>query len=336
MHVVANCCVMLCFLFAKCGLGSAMCSASGADPIEFAYRRVRLWQRMVEEIKKQNEKADDLMEQQDDMISNYRDRMEEAVEKVQDKLFQKGSQYKAIISKLATRPGPPGPPGVPGKPGRNGLPGKPGAPGITGPPGVQGITGPPGKQGPQGIAGPEGPPGSRGPEGIVGRVGPVGPQGSTGPQGPSLDQLCGRIGGMTYKGVCFKREDPTGFPTYEEVAAAAVHFPRRAKLTERRPGRLKARGQRGPVPARLQRVQPARVLAGERLRCAPAHVQRPPDVGGDQPELEGWAVHQLPGDACFRAAQRAFPRPNLVSILAFAAPIVDKGAIANSCWEHDF
>ena len=110
LHVVANCCVMLCFLCAKCGLGSAMCSASGADPIEFAYRRVRLWQRMVEEIKKQNEKADDLMEQQDDMISNYRDRMEEAVEKVQDKLFQKGSQYKAIISKLATRPGPPGPP----------------------------------------------------------------------------------------------------------------------------------------------------------------------------------------------------------------------------------
>lgn len=181
-----------------------------APVCERCERQMRKIKRMVEEIKKQNEKADDLMEQQDDMISNYRDRMEEAVEKVQDKLFQKGSQYKAIISKLATRPGPPGPPGVPGKPGRNGLPGKPGAPGITGAPGVQGITGPPGKQGPQGISGPEGPPGSRGPEGIVGRVGPVGPQGSTGPQGPSLDQLCGRIGGMTYKGVCFKRSKLEG------------------------------------------------------------------------------------------------------------------------------
>lgn len=30
------------------------------------------WQRMVEKIKKQNEKADDLMEQQDDMIANYK------------------------------------------------------------------------------------------------------------------------------------------------------------------------------------------------------------------------------------------------------------------------
>ena len=167
-----------------------------------------MWQRMVDEIKKQNEKADDLMEQQDDMIANYRDRMEEAVEKVQDKLFTKGSQYKAVISKLETRPGPSGPPGVPGKPGRNGLPGKPGAPGLTGPNGVQGIGGPPGKQGPQGIGGSQGGPGPRGSEGIVGRVGGVGPQGPTGPQGPSLDQLCGRIGGMTYKGVCFKRAAP--------------------------------------------------------------------------------------------------------------------------------
>jgi hypothetical protein len=30
------------------------------------------WQRMVEKIKKQNEQADDLMEQQDDMIANYK------------------------------------------------------------------------------------------------------------------------------------------------------------------------------------------------------------------------------------------------------------------------
>merc|ERR1719199_1751043 len=89
--------------------------------------------------------------------------MEEAVEKIKDKLMVKGSQYKEIIAKLKTKPGPPGPPGTPGKPGRNGLPGKPGAPGSTGAPGPQGITGPPGKQGPQGITGARGVPGPRGP-----------------------------------------------------------------------------------------------------------------------------------------------------------------------------
>ena len=131
-------------------------------------RQMRKIKRMVRKIKKQNEKADDLMEQQDDMIANYKDRMEEAVEKIKDKLAVKGTQYKEIISKLKTQPGPPGPPGTPGKPGRNGLPGKPGAPGATGPPGPQGITGPVGKQGPQGITGATGPPGPRGPLGPEG------------------------------------------------------------------------------------------------------------------------------------------------------------------------
>jgi len=98
--------------------------------------------------------------------------MEEAVEKIKDKLEVKATSYKDIIAKLKTEPGPPGPPGTPGKPGRNGLPGKPGAPGATGPPGPQGITGPPGKQGPQGLSGAVGPPGPRGPLGPEGTCRP--------------------------------------------------------------------------------------------------------------------------------------------------------------------
>jgi len=168
-------------------------------------RQMRKIKRMVSEIKKQNEKADDLIEKQDDMIANYKDRMEEAVEKIKNRLFEKGRTYTDLIKHLKTKPGPPGPPGVPGKPGRNGLPGKPGAPGPTGPPGPQGLPGPVGKQGPQGIPGAIGPPGPRGPEGVTGRQGPVGPQGRAGPTGPSLNELCSRIGGMVYKGVCFKR-----------------------------------------------------------------------------------------------------------------------------------
>jgi hypothetical protein len=50
-----------------------------------------------------------------------------------------GSEYKKLIKKLKTKPGPAGPPGVPGKPGINGLPGKPGAPGRTGSVGEPGI-----------------------------------------------------------------------------------------------------------------------------------------------------------------------------------------------------
>ena len=46
---------------------------------------------MVNEIKDQNEKADDLMEKQQEMISDYKDRMEEATEKIKNKLLQKSS-----------------------------------------------------------------------------------------------------------------------------------------------------------------------------------------------------------------------------------------------------
>ena len=43
-----------------------------------------------------------------------------------------------------------------------------------------------------------------------GNPGPVGPQGPAGPVGPSLNQLCARIGGLVYKGVCFKRAKLSG------------------------------------------------------------------------------------------------------------------------------
>jgi hypothetical protein len=43
-------------------------------------------QRLVEDIKKQNTHADDLMEKQEEIIATYKDRMEEAVEKIKDKL----------------------------------------------------------------------------------------------------------------------------------------------------------------------------------------------------------------------------------------------------------
>jgi len=173
-------------------------------------RQMRKIKRMVNEIKDQNEKADDLMEKQEEMISDYKDRMEEATEKIKNKLLEKSSEYKKLIKKLKTKPGPAGPPGVPGKPGINGLPGKPGAPGRTGAVGEPGIPGPPGQPGPQGIAGAVGPPGPRGPPGIEGNPGPVGPQGPSGPVGPSLNQLCARIGGLVYKGVCFKRSKLSG------------------------------------------------------------------------------------------------------------------------------
>jgi hypothetical protein len=161
--------------------------------------------RMVHEIRSQNEKADDLLEKQEEMISDYKDRMEEASEKIKNKLEEKSKSYKKLISVLKTKPGPQGPPGVPGKPGINGIPGKPGPPGRTGAVGEPGIPGPPGEPGPQGIAGAAGPPGPRGPPGIEGAPGPVGPQGPPGPIGVTLNQLCSRIGGLVYKGVCFKR-----------------------------------------------------------------------------------------------------------------------------------
>jgi hypothetical protein len=46
--------------------------------------------------------------------------------------------------------------------------------------------------------------------GSQGNPGPVGPQGPAGPVGPSLNQLCARIGGLVYKGVCFKRSKLRG------------------------------------------------------------------------------------------------------------------------------
>mmetsp|Transcript_4358 Transcript_4358/g.10114 ORF Transcript_4358/g.10114 Transcript_4358/m.10114 type:complete len:380 (-) Transcript_4358:66-1205(-) len=172
-------------------------------------RQMRKIKRLIDTIKKQNTQADDLMEKQDEIITEYKDRMEDAVEKVKAKLEKKGKQFSKVIKTLKTEAGPPGPQGTPGKPGINGRPGKPGVPGRTGAAGPAGRAGPPGPQGPQGITGPAGPPGPRGPPGKVGRVGPVGPQGPRGRTGPSLNQMCSRIGGLVYKGVCFKRSKLT-------------------------------------------------------------------------------------------------------------------------------
>ena len=41
----------------------------------------------------------------------------------------------------------------------------------------------------------------------MGGVGPVGPPG---PTGPSLNALCGKIGGLVYKDMCFKRSKLRG------------------------------------------------------------------------------------------------------------------------------
>jgi preprotein translocase subunit SecA len=51
-------------------------------------------QRLVEDIRKQNTQADDLMEKQEEIIATYKDRMEEAVEKIKDKL---GAQSRSVI-----------------------------------------------------------------------------------------------------------------------------------------------------------------------------------------------------------------------------------------------
>lgn len=172
---------------------------------EICERQMRKIKRLIENIQHQNTEADDLMEKQDEVITEYKDRMEDAVEKVKDKLEEKGKKLTSEIRLLKTQPGPPGPMGLPGKPGMNGASGRPGVPGVTGAAGAAGKAGEPGPPGPQGITGAAGPPGPRGPPGPEGRLGPVGPQGSRGPTGASLNQLCSRIGGLVFKGVCFKR-----------------------------------------------------------------------------------------------------------------------------------
>jgi hypothetical protein len=78
-------------------------------------------QKMVAQIKKQNEKADELVEEQEDMVAQYKARMEEAVQKIKDKLYEKNKLYRSAINKLETKPGPAGPVGYPGKPGEDGM-----------------------------------------------------------------------------------------------------------------------------------------------------------------------------------------------------------------------
>jgi hypothetical protein len=83
----------------------------------FAWRS----QRMVAEIKKQNQKANELVESQDEMVAQYKEQMETTIDKIKNKLFEKKRVYKAAIRKLKTKPGPPGPTGYPGKPGSDGA-----------------------------------------------------------------------------------------------------------------------------------------------------------------------------------------------------------------------
>jgi hypothetical protein len=70
-------------------------------------------------------------------ICDRRKKMEEAIRKMQDRLFNKGRKYNELIQGLKTRAGPEGPVGPPGLNGEDGTPGKPGAPGPAGYPGPE-------------------------------------------------------------------------------------------------------------------------------------------------------------------------------------------------------
>jgi len=162
--------------------------------------------KLVGKIEHDNDKAKDIQEQQDDMIESYRTKMEEAIRKMQDRLFNKGRKYNGIIQGLKTRSGSEGTVGRPGLNGEDGVPGKAGMPGASGYPGVKGIAGPLGKQGPQGPEGNNGPQGPVGHQGLQGELGGVGPQGPPGAIGPSAGIMCAQLGGRTYQGVCFKAQ----------------------------------------------------------------------------------------------------------------------------------
>jgi len=161
-------------------------------------------QHITDKIDNENHKADNILEQQEDMIDQYKETFDETVDKIKMREADKNSKYSEAIRHLKTRTGPIGFKGPPGRNGDDGLPGKPGKPGPMGPKGDEGIEGPQGRVGPQGYTGPPGPPGPQGIAGQQGPVGPVGPVGPNGPPGPSANGLCSQIGGQLYKGVCFK------------------------------------------------------------------------------------------------------------------------------------
>eukprot|EP00960_Hanusia_phi_P034797 751289-Hanusia_phi.AAC.5 len=114
-------------------------------------------EKLEEKLEKDNEKAKDVQEQQREMVDKYDRKMENVIQKIKDRVFKKGQQYKEIVSHLKTKTGPEGPPGRPGIPGEDGAPGKvdnldekdagvdlsvflqPGNPGPQGPPGPRGI-----------------------------------------------------------------------------------------------------------------------------------------------------------------------------------------------------
>jgi len=159
---------------------------------------------LTEKVYADNKKANDVLEQEEDLVNQYESQMREAVTKIDDRVQGRVSTYKKAIDALKTKPGVEGQKGPPGTPGEDGRPGAPGAPGGQGPEGPVGVRGPEGKVGPQGFTGKRGP---QGPAGVEGEQGIVGPQGAAGPPGPagiSINGYCNTIGGKVYKGACFK------------------------------------------------------------------------------------------------------------------------------------
>lgn len=57
-------------------------------------------------------------------MDKYDRKMQTVIQKIKDRIFKKGQQYKEIVSHLKTKTGPEGPPGRPGTPGEDGAPGK--------------------------------------------------------------------------------------------------------------------------------------------------------------------------------------------------------------------
>ena len=57
-------------------------------------------------------------------MDKYDRKMQTVIQKIKDRIFKKGQQYKEIVSHLKTKTGPEGPPGRPGIPGEDGAPGK--------------------------------------------------------------------------------------------------------------------------------------------------------------------------------------------------------------------
>ena len=63
----------------------------------------KMIKKLVDKIEQDNDKAKDIQEQQDDMIESYRTKMEEAIRKMQDRLFNKGRKYRLALPTASLR-----------------------------------------------------------------------------------------------------------------------------------------------------------------------------------------------------------------------------------------